>query len=94
MFAIVKVLPEPVTPKSVWYLWPDFNEDNKPSIARGWSPAGLKLDFKMKRFIRLIGPIGHIGNFYNNTILQQKKGGASRVRAAKPPGALGAKVEE
>ena len=41
-FAMVNVLPEPVTPRSVWYLAPLPISRTSCSIACGWSPAGLK----------------------------------------------------
>ena len=39
-FAIVYVLPEPVTPSSVWYASPSVSPSISFSIASGWSPAG------------------------------------------------------
>jgi hypothetical protein len=39
-FAIVKVLPEPVTPSSVWNDSPSFTPSTSLAIASGWSPAG------------------------------------------------------
>src|SRR3979490_2163699 len=48
--AIVKVLPEPVTPSSTcersWRLTPSTSS----AIARGWSPSGLKSDVIQKRW--------------------------------------------
>ena len=41
-FAMVKVLPEPVTPSSVWYDSPSRMPSTSFSIASGWSPAGRK----------------------------------------------------
>jgi hypothetical protein len=38
--AIVKVLPEPVTPSSVWKLRPSLTPSTSWAIAAGWSPAG------------------------------------------------------
>ena len=38
--AIVKVLPEPVTPSSVWNASPSSMPSTSCSIAVGWSPAG------------------------------------------------------
>ena len=38
--AAVKVLPDPVTPRSVWKASPSFTPSISFSIARGWSPAG------------------------------------------------------
>ena len=40
--AMVKVLPEPVTPNSVWKVNPSSMPATKASIAVGWSPAGGK----------------------------------------------------
>ncbi len=40
MFAIVKVLPEPVTPSSVWRRHPSWMPCTSASIACGWSPVG------------------------------------------------------
>jgi hypothetical protein len=39
--AIVKVLPEPVTPRRVWYRFPAAMDPTSFSIAWGWSPVGL-----------------------------------------------------
>src|SRR3989344_9147914 len=39
-FAIVKVFPEPVTPRSVWSRLPALRPFTSVSIATGWSPAG------------------------------------------------------
>jgi hypothetical protein len=44
IFAIVKVLPEPVTPFNVWYLFPDLTPSARAAIASLWSPAGLNGD--------------------------------------------------
>ena len=49
-FAIVKVLPEPVTPTRVEYFEPLFREAHKSSIAFGWSPEGLYLLESLKSF--------------------------------------------
>ena len=38
--AIVKVLPEPVTPSRVWKLRPSFDAFDQLVDRRGWSPAG------------------------------------------------------
>src|SRR3569832_1930176 len=38
--AIVNVLPEPVTPRSVWNTSPSFTPSTSLSMAVGWSPAG------------------------------------------------------
>ncbi len=38
--AMVKVLPEPVTPSRVWNTSPFSTPSTKPSMAVGWSPAG------------------------------------------------------
>src|SRR6056297_3502976 len=40
-FAMVKVLPEPVTPSKDWCFFPDFKFFTSCFMARGWSPAGL-----------------------------------------------------
>jgi hypothetical protein len=39
-FAIVKVLPEPVTPRSVWCFAPEEIASVSFAMACGWSPAG------------------------------------------------------
>src|SRR5205807_191910 len=39
-FAIVNVLPEPVTPSRVWCLAPALSPSVRLAIASGWSPAG------------------------------------------------------
>ena len=38
--AMVNVLPEPVTPSSVWYRLPACSDRTSASIASGWSPVG------------------------------------------------------
>ena len=43
-FAMVKVLPDPVTPRRVWYLLPDFILFTISFIALAWSLLGLNLD--------------------------------------------------
>ena len=40
--ASVIVLPEPVTPSSVWYLSPRWSPAVSSAMALGWSPAGWK----------------------------------------------------
>src|SRR5664279_226204 len=40
--AMANVLPEPVTPRSVWCLAPDKMPSVSFAMACGWSPAGLK----------------------------------------------------
>ena len=47
--AMVKVLPEPVTPSSVWYACPPSRPSTSPRIASGWSPCGSNADSTMKR---------------------------------------------
>ncbi|MDQ0591483.1 hypothetical protein QFZ47_005592 [Variovorax paradoxus] len=37
---MVKVLPDPVTPSSVWNTSPSSTPSTSPSMAFGWSPAG------------------------------------------------------
>src|SRR5690606_12521981 len=44
-FAIVKVLPDPVTPKSTCDFLPLSSPPTRRSIAAGWSPAGSKSVF-------------------------------------------------
>ena len=39
-FAIVNVLPEPVTPRSVWNARPSVRPSTSFAMASGWSPAG------------------------------------------------------
>lgn len=51
-FAMVKVFPEPVTPKRVTAGTPFVREEQMPSMAEGWSPAGLYEDCKWN-FIRI-----------------------------------------
>ena len=46
-FATVKVLPEPVTPRRTWSRTPDLIPCLRDSMASGWSPEGLKLDFNV-----------------------------------------------
>lgn len=45
--AIVKVLPEPVTPIKVWNFLPACRLSTSRSIACGWSPAGLNSLFSL-----------------------------------------------
>src|SRR3990170_3160109 len=56
-FAMVKVLPEPVTPRSTWCLFPFRRPSVSLSIACGWSPVGLKsdtiLNFGMTKYYSL-----------------------------------------
>jgi hypothetical protein len=40
-FAIVNVLPEPVTPSSVWWRLPASTDFSSFAIACPWSPFGL-----------------------------------------------------
>jgi len=40
--AIVNVLPDPVTPSSVWNDKPSLRPSISFSMASGWSPAGSK----------------------------------------------------
>src|ERR1700690_3314556 len=40
--AMANVLPEPVTPSSVWFLAPDKMPSVSFAMACGWSPAGRK----------------------------------------------------
>lgn len=51
--AKVKVLPAPVTPKRVWYLFPDKTDSDSSLIARGWSPQGLNSETNLKFSINL-----------------------------------------
>ena len=43
--AIVKVLPDPVTPNSVWWAKPFSKPASKRRIASGWSPSGLNVEW-------------------------------------------------
>jgi hypothetical protein len=52
-FAIVNVLPLPVTPISVWNLLPARRPSTSRSIACGWSPAGLNSVFNLTILIVL-----------------------------------------
>ena len=47
-----KVLPEPVTPSSVWCARPDWMPSMSAAIAAGWSPAGtvVRLQLEWSRF--------------------------------------------
>ena len=45
--AMVKVLPEPVTPSSVTSLTPDCKAETSSLMASGWSPDGLYSDSRM-----------------------------------------------
>lgn len=46
--AIVKVLPEPVTPSRVCLEMPEFSPETSLSMAWGWSPAGFMSDSRWK----------------------------------------------
>src|SRR5215213_8613111 len=46
--ATVIVLPDPVTPRSVWNRSPRSTPLNSSAIARGWSPAGWKGAWRWK----------------------------------------------
>ena len=46
--AMLKVLPEPVTPNSVWYLYPFSSPSTSRSMAWGWSPARNVFRFKFE----------------------------------------------
>src|SRR3990172_11800124 len=56
-FAMVKVLPEPVTPRRTWCLLPFRRPSHSFSMACGWSPVGLKsdtiLNFGMTKYYSL-----------------------------------------
>jgi hypothetical protein len=41
ILAMVKVLPEPVTPSRTWSLSPAARPSVSSRMARGWSPAGV-----------------------------------------------------
>src|SRR6185295_19815219 len=47
--AIVKVLPEPVTPSRTWCLSPRSSPVTSSPIARSWSPASEKSETRLKR---------------------------------------------
>ena len=51
IFAIVKVLPDPVTPNKVWWSKPSWRPDTKLLIAVGWDPAGSKSDTTFNAFV-------------------------------------------
>src|SRR3974390_474377 len=46
--ATVKVLPEPVTPKSTWWGCPALIPRSSCLMARGWSPLGRKSETNLK----------------------------------------------
>ena len=48
--AMVKVLPEPVTPRRVWSVRPFLMPSVRALIAVGWSPAGVNSDSMRKGF--------------------------------------------
>src|SRR5688572_7712480 len=48
-WAMVKVLPEPVTPSKTCDLSPRFNPSTSSSIARDWSPRSVKSVTRLKR---------------------------------------------
>jgi len=47
-FAIVNVLPEPVTPNRVWYFSPASTPWVSLAMACGWSPRGWYLETSLK----------------------------------------------
>ena len=51
MQAIEKVLPLPVTPRSVWCLSPRAIPSTSASIAAGWSPDGSNSDSSLKALL-------------------------------------------
>jgi len=85
-FAIVKVLPEPVTPRSVCTWLPSLKPCTKASMASGWSPVGAKSEWSLK--FMGVGPfccywvggvslgwynaVGYISNFHRKTSRLQK----------------------
>src|SRR3990172_4488270 len=48
--AIVKVLPDPVTPSSTWRDTPRESPSMSPRIASGWSPDGGNGNFRRNNF--------------------------------------------
>ena len=48
VFAIVNVLPEPVTPNKTWAVSPAKMPSVNCFIASGWSPVGLYFDVILK----------------------------------------------
>ena len=56
-FAIVNVLPEPVTPSKVSNWFPSLNPFTSSSIACGWSPVGAKSDTNSKWSMKQILPL-------------------------------------
>ena len=54
-FAMVNVLPEPVTPSSVWYRSPRSRPPTSVSIACGWSPVGSKSETSLNGRERMVG---------------------------------------
>src|SRR5579863_5402050 len=48
-WAMVKVLPEPVTPIRTWSTSPLVTLSTSPAIACGWSPAGWNSEWMAKR---------------------------------------------
>jgi hypothetical protein len=48
MFAMVNVLPLPVTPNNVWRDIPSWTALDKRATAAGWSPVILKSDTNWK----------------------------------------------
>jgi hypothetical protein len=54
IFAIVNVLPEPVTPCKTWYFSPARIPSARAAMASPWSPAGLKGDTTSKDRINTV----------------------------------------
>ena len=55
VFAIVNVLPEPVTPNNTWALSPAKTPSVNCLIASGWSPVGLYFDVILKSIHAKVG---------------------------------------
>src|SRR5947209_8469233 len=65
--ARVMVLPDPVTPSSVWYLSPRLRPAVSSAMALGWSPAGEKGAMTSKRGLLIGGNIHCRALFGNDT---------------------------
>ena len=67
--ARVKVFPEPVTPRSVRYFFPEETDSTSCSMALGWSPQGWNWETSLKYFKAEIYSFYRVGQFaYGNQV--------------------------
>ncbi len=80
--ARVIVLPEPVTPRSVWYRSPRRSPAVSSAMARGWSPAGWKGRLDLKGRVRHGGRLHRSGRSVRSPITLPSSGVASTAAPA------------